>query len=425
MANNWEELRYELDKSENFKEIYNSPYYSDATYERFSDAEYKRRYAHAREIMERDGFDAYIFTGGMNIYSLGGAVAWATGLFDARGMCQYVVFPKEGDPMLVYPHAGCHIEAARKAVSVKDVRGSQGGQYAKVIAEKLTEVGADKGRIGITSIDRNGPEYLGAKVYLDLLEALPDATFEFCPTLLHELTTLKSAEEIEAMERAGELVVDAHKALIETAKPGVHEYELAAAGTHAIMKGNGVVHLMMIGSTSMHDPRIVFPNPLPSARVLQEGDIILGEMVATYKGYSAKIGHPITIGPPTEEADRFFKEVVLAGYRKLEAKLVPGNSLEDVREAGSHFREVGAQSRPIMIHGLDLITAPPFIYTDNVKAWAGDEIIRPGNTYAIEITPINADGTFGMFFSRTYVMTEDGQRNIVDFPMDELSVAGG
>ena len=173
------------------------------------------------------------------------------------------------------------------------------------------------------------------------------------------------------------------------------------------------------------DPKIVFPNPLPSARVLQEGDIILGEMVATYKGYSAKIGHPITVGPPTEMADKFFKEVVLAGYRKLEAKLVPGNSLEDVREGASHFREVGAQSRPILIHGLDLITAPPFIYTDATKPWPGDEIIRPGNTYAIEITPINADGTFGMFFSRTYVMTEDGQRNIVDFPMDELSIASG
>jgi Xaa-Pro dipeptidase len=425
MANNWEELRYDLDKSDNFKEIYNSPWYSDTVYEKFSDAEYERRFAHAREIMERDGFDAFLLTGGQNIYSLGGAVSWATHLFDERGMCQYVVLPKEGEPMLVYPHAGCHIEAARQAVSIKDVRGSQGGQYAKVISEKLTEVGAAKGRIGITTIDRNGPEYMGAKVYLDLVEALPDASFEFLPGLLHELTKLKSDEEIEAMVRAGELVVDAHKALIETAKPGVHEYELAAAATHAIMKGNGRVHLMMIGSTSMHDPKMVFPNPLPSSRVLKEGDIILGEMVATYMGYSAKIGHPITIGPPTEEFDKFFKEVVVAGYRKLEAKLVPGNSLEDVREAGSHFREVGAQSRPIMIHGLDLITAPPFIYTDTVKAIPDDEVIRPRNTYAIEITPINADGTFGMFFSRTYVMTEDGQRNIVDFPMDELSVAGG
>jgi Xaa-Pro aminopeptidase len=423
MANDWNQVRYELDKSENFKAICNSPWYSDAVYSKFSDSEYQRRYRHAREIMARDGFDALLLTGGQNIYSLGGAVSWATNLFDDRGMCQYVVFPKVGEPMLVYPHAGCHIEAARKMVSIEDVRGSEGGQYAKVIADRIKELGVEKGRIGITAIDRNGPEYMGVKTYQDLQKLLPDATLEFAPNLLHELTTIKSAEEIQAMERAGELV-DAFKALVETARPGVHEYELAAAGTYAIMKGNGRVHLMMIGSTSMHDPKLVFPNPLPSERVLQRGDVILCEMVATYKGYSAKIGHPITVGPPTDEYNEFFKVMALGGLRALEAELKPGNTLENVSKAGSYFRAHGGQSRPIMIHGLDLITAPPFVSTDHVKAVPGDEVIRSGNTYAIEITPIDAKGIYGLFFSRTYIITEDGARNIIPYPMDEIAVAG-
>src|SRR5574341_103006 len=405
MANDWTKVRYELDKDENFKAIYNSPWYSDAVYSKFSEAEYQRRYQHARDIMARDGFDAFLLTGGQNIYSMGGAVSWATNLFDDRGMCQYVILPKEGEPTLIYPHAGCHIEAARKMVSIQ-------------------EVGADKGRLGITAIDRNGPEFMGVKTYLDLQKLLPDATLEFLPGLLHELTTIKSAEEIQAMECAGELVVDGFKAVIDAARPGVHEYELAAAATYAIMKGNGRIHLMMIGSTSMHDPKMVFPNPLPSERVLKDGDIILCEMVATYKGYSAKIGHPITIGPPTEQYNTFFKKLALGGIRALEAELIPGNTLENVSKAGSYFRAHGGQSRPIMIHGLDLITAPPFISTDHVKALPGDEVIRPGNTYAIEITPISADGTFGIFFSRTYVITEDGHRNIIPYPMEEIAVAG-
>src|SRR5574341_1665720 len=425
MANDWTQVRYELDKSENFKAICNSPWYSDAVYTKFSDGEYQRRYKHAREIMARDGFDALILTGGQNIYSLGGAVAWATNLFDDRGMCQYVVLPKQGEPMLVYPHAGCHIEAARQMVSIKDVRGSEGGQYGKVIADRLKELGVEKGRIGITAIDRNGPEYMGVKTYQDLQKYLPDATLEFATNLLHELTTIKSAEEIEAMERAGELVVDAFKAVLETARPGVHEYELAAAGTYAIMKQNGRVHLMMIGSTSMHDPRMVFPNPLPSERVLQRGDVILCEIDRPRDGISAKIGHPITVGPPTDEYNEFFKVMALGGLRTLEAQLKSGNTLENVSKAGSYFRTHGGQSRPIMIHGLDLITAPPYISTDQIRPIPGDEVIRPGNTYAIEITPINADGTFGLFFSRTYVITENGARNIIPYPMDEMAVAEG
>jgi Xaa-Pro aminopeptidase len=129
------------------------------------------------------------------------------------------------------------------------------------------------------------------------------------------------------------------------------------------------------------------------------------------------------VGPPTKEYDQFYKEIVLEGFRALEAELVPGKTLEEISKAGSTFRDKGAQSRPIMVHGLDLITALPYILTDDVRGQPGDEVVKPGNTFAIEITPINADGTFGMFLSRTYVMTEDGQENIVHYPLDELAVA--
>jgi hypothetical protein len=39
---------------------------------------------------------------------------------------------------------------------------------------------------------------------------------------------------------------------------------------------------------------------------------------------------------------------------------------------------------------------------------------------SIEITPINSDGTFGMFMGRTYLITEDGHRQMAVYPMDEL-----
>ncbi|OGO20719.1 MAG: hypothetical protein A2Z14_01135 [Chloroflexi bacterium RBG_16_48_8] len=424
MAKDWNEIRHHLDHSTNFSSIYNSPYYSDSIYEKFSDAEYRRRYANVRKIMERDGFDALLLTGGQSIYRPGDAVTWATGLLDARGMCQYAIFPFEGEPTLIYPHSGSHIEAARRMVSIGDVRSSEGGQYGKVIADRLKELGVEEGRIGITACDRHGPEYMGIKTYNDLVERLPKATFEFLPDLIHELTAIKSEEEIEAMAKAGELAIEALKALVGAARPGIREYQLAAAGTHAILNGGGRVHLMMVGSTSMHDPKLVFPNPLPSHRVLREGDLILPEIIALYNGYYAKLGHPITIGPPTAEIDAFFKGVLLEGYRAIQAELMPGKTLEDVRQAGKTFREKGAQSRPSIVHGVDLLTASPNIHIDQIKALPGDGLIRPGNVFCIDIAPIQADGSYGLFLTRTFVITEEGQRNLVPFPVDELAVAG-
>ena len=78
------------------------------------------------------------------------------------------------------------------------------------------------------------------------------------------------------------------------------------------------------------------------------------------------------------------------------------------------------QSRPVMVHGIDMITALPFIYTDRINPAPTDGILEPGNLMSIEITPINADGTFGMFMGRTYLITEDGHRQMAVYPMDEL-----
>jgi len=424
-ANDWTKVRFDLDKSANFAAIFNSPWYSDAVYEKFSDAEFARRHARARDIMARDGFDALVFTGSPNIYSHGSGVTWASGLFDWRGMCQYVVLPRDGEPTLIYPHPGCHIEAARKMVSLNDVRDGQHGHYGRAVAERLAELGLQKGRIGIAAADRTGPEYMGVNAYQELQKHLPQATFVFLPLVLHELTRLKSAEEIRAMAKAGELAIKAQRAVAAAAKPGVRDYQLAAAATHAVLDGGGQVHLLMLASTSMADPRIIFPNPNPSQRVLGKGDIVLCELAMSYLGYSAKIGHPVSVGPPTGRYNTFFKEVVVPGFRTIQQELAPGKPLENVRKAASGaFRSRGAQSRPICMHGLDLITSLPFISVDEVRGEPYDMTMQPGATYSIEITPVSADGTFGIFFSRSYAITATGVQELTPFPHDDILVAG-
>lgn len=425
MDNDWNKVRHELDKSENFEAICNSPWYSDTVYNKFSDEEFARRHEAARKLMRRDGLDALILTGGPDIYSHGSGVTWGAGLIDERGMCQYMVLPLKGEPTLIYPHYGCHIEAARRMVSVRDVRSGQHGKYGKAVAERLIELNLQKGRIGIIAADRTGPEYMGVQAYFDMQKLLPQATFEFCPNLLHELTYCKSPEELRAMAKAGQLAIKALEAVKATAKPGVREYQLAGAVANAVLSEGGRYHLLMIGSTSMHDPKLIFPNPNPSARVLKEGDIVLSELAMSYMGYSAKIGHPVSIGRPTEQYSSFFKEVVVGGFKEIASHLKPGTTLEDMRRVGSRaFRERGAQSRPTIMHGLDLITSVPFIRADRVRAEPYETTMQPGMTYNIEITPVDKEGVFGIFYSRSFAITDTGAQDLTPYPVDEILVAG-
>ena len=76
------------------------------------------------------------------------------------------------------------------------------------------------------------------------------------------------------------------------------------------------------------------------------------------------------------------------------------------------------------MHGHDLITSLPFISLDEVKGEPYDMVMQPGMAYGIEITPVSADGTFGIFFSRSFAIIEGGVQALTPYPVDEIIVAG-
>ena len=87
------------------------------------------------------------------------------------------------------------------------------------------------------------------------------------------------------------------------------------------MDGGGDIDFLIIGSTPMDNPALIFGNPRPSGRVLKKGDMINMELAAGYRGYTAQIGSPITLGPPTDMVRKFWEEITLPGYNKIVAEI--------------------------------------------------------------------------------------------------------
>src|SRR5262249_56214480 len=98
---------------------------------------------------------------------------------------------------------------------------------------------------------------------------LPEAELVFTRGFLHELIVVHSEEELRCVRKAGVLCERAMQAMVARAKPGVPEYELRAAAGAAILEAGGDIDFLIIGSTPMPDPPIVFANPRPSHRKLQ------------------------------------------------------------------------------------------------------------------------------------------------------------
>jgi Xaa-Pro aminopeptidase len=402
-----------------------TPYYRDAAYGQFSREEYVRRYSALRQKMRELGLDCAIVPGGPSHWSFGGGMLWLTGHWEWHALAAYVVVPLEGEPTLVYAMGGTHIEAVRRetAAGLGDVRSSRGGRYAEVIAERIRELGLERGRIGLLEIDPRHGDHLPVNQFETLRSSLPEAELVFTKGIMHELLSVHSEEELDCVRTAGRLCQRAMEALVERAAPGVTEYQLRAAAGHAILDGGGDIDFLIIGSTPMADPALVFGNPRPSGRVLSEGDMILMELAAGYRGYSAQIGSPVCVGEPPSEVRRFWDEVALPGYQRMVAAIGPGKPMEDLRQAGRFFREAGVQSRPLHAHGIDFVSDGPHVFADRVVAEPFEELMRPGMVIMAEPNPISADGMLGMFVGHTFIVTGDGRERVDEFPL-ELIVAG-
>ena len=93
--------------------------------------------------MQEQDLDVVICPGGPSHWSFGGGMLWLSGHWEWHSLAAYVVFPRDGEPTLIYGMGGTHIEAVRREVSVaiSDVRSSRGGLYGVVMAERIAETG--------------------------------------------------------------------------------------------------------------------------------------------------------------------------------------------------------------------------------------------------------------------------------------------
>jgi Xaa-Pro aminopeptidase len=420
----WETVRSKLDQALPFANMRGTPYYRDAVYEQFSPQEYARRYAALRAKMKETKLDCVIAAGGPSHWSFGAGMLWLTGHIEWHALCCYVLVPLDGEPTMIYSMGGTHAEAVRRQVEVaiKDVRHSRNGRYAEVMVERLKELKLERGRIGLMEIDPRHEDYMPVNQYNTLRAGLPDAELVFTKGFLHDLVVIHSSEELDCVRKAGVLCQRAMEAIIARAKPGAKEYELRAAAGAAILEGGGDIDFLIIGSTPMANPAMIFGNPRPSQRVLQNGDIINMELAAGYRGYTAQIGSPITLGEPTEMVRKFWEEITLPGYNKIVAEIAPGKPAEAMRIASRFFRDHGVQSRPTQCHGIDLVTDNPHVTAEHVRGGEGDMVLKPNMVIMAEPNPIRPDGMFGIFLGHTFIVNETGHEVVDAFPL-EIAVA--
>jgi Xaa-Pro aminopeptidase len=391
-------------------------------YPRFSSAEYDRRYDNIRGMMRALNLDCLLIIGGSAAYGRGWFnFRYVTNMLGKAEMANYCFFPKDGEPAVVTRPGHSLAGAMLARTTVRHVIVGSPSVLGAIVDE-IKERGYDKGRIGIVEYD---PYTSIPKNHWDFFTSnLPQAEFRFVTKEFVAMRLLKSAEEIQALERSAEFGDIGIRAMQERVEPGMSEAEVFGIVHEAVLKAGGEMGMIQIGSCSMLDPDINDQRPRPVERVIGDRDIINNELGIFYNGYEAQCGKPVVTGEPTAEYKEMF-DIALEGYRRLVPTLYAGRSSADSSDAMKFILDTGYEFYGGFLQGM-LGANPrhePQIGFDRVQSAEdrylygpdGRLVYQVGHVFTLQMHIVDKSHARGLFLGDFFAIEEKGPRCLNKF----------
>jgi Xaa-Pro aminopeptidase len=154
-------------------------------------------------------------------------------------------------------------------------------------------------------------------------------------TIVHELRVLKSPEEIDIMQRAADIAAEAHVEAMKAARPGMKEYEIEAL-IEQIFRRLGAAapaYTSIIGA----GPNATILHYINNDGELRDGDLLLIDAGAEYRGYASDITRTFPINGHYTKAQREIYDLVLEAQMSCVERVRPGTTHDQLK---SHSIEV-------------------------------------------------------------------------------------
>ncbi|MEO8586925.1 MAG: aminopeptidase P family protein [Acidobacteriota bacterium] len=155
-----------------------------------------------------------------------------------------------------------------------------------------------------------------------------------------QMRLVKDAAEIAIMREAVNLSVEAHRAALALARPGVNEGVLKAAMVQRCLAGGAarMAYAPIVGS----GPNSVILHYPDANRVMQRGEMIVNDTACEYGLYAADVTRSYPVNGTFSPEQRALYEIVLAAQKAGIAKVV----------AGAKHHEIHDASHEVVIDGL-------------------------------------------------------------------------
>jgi Xaa-Pro dipeptidase len=322
------------------------------------------------------------------------------------------LFAPERQPWLILPE----FERTKAETGLIDFRLATYGEDEASRRQAFEQAAAG---FGLGSM-RVGVEPLRLRVLeLRILEAAaPEAKFVNGEPALIPVRASKDETEVQAMRKAAGIAERALEASLAHVRVGMTERELASELTLQLLRAGSDPELPFSPIVAA-GPNSALPHAVPTARKMQQGDLLLVDWGASHGGYFSDITRTFALGAPDPELEQIHKIVQGANLAGRNA-VRPGSTCAAVDDAA---RSVIARAGYADFfnhrtgHGIGLdVHEPPYIRGDN------PEQLVPGMTFTIE-PGVYLSGRGGVRVEDDVLVTTDGGETLTSMPR-ELRILG-
>jgi Xaa-Pro dipeptidase len=323
--------------------------------------EFDSRIAKVRQAMREKGLQALlVFDAGRHNFLRTNYVAYLTD-FISVGPETILVLPLE-DPAALYLTPVWDIPRAQRESAVADVR------PFKELWNRLPSLGSKIGLVGRESM------------HVDLHDKISQALNQTpinAKDIIDSMARRKGAFELERLKKAAAIADAGVQALHEDARVGLKEFELAAIVEYRMRFLGAEDNFGMVVGNS-HNQAL---HP-PTDRIMQSGDIIIGEITPCIGGLFVQICRTMVLGQPSpvvEEKYGILKKAMGLGLKAAQV----GAPASDVAAAiNGAFYEAGYEK----------YCRPPFMRVRGHGLGCGS--FAPGSLEEENKTPLEEGMTF-------------------------------
>ncbi len=383
----------------------------------FERAEYEERIGRARQLLRERGLAALlVFAQESHFYLTG---------YDSSGYLffQVALLTADEQPIVLLTRRPDR-QQARETSVIEDIRiwyNTEDADPARDLRAILEEKGLQGERIGIEldTYGLTGASHERVRRALDGWCRLEDAS-----DLVRRLRLVKSGAELAFVRQAAGLADRALLRMLDSARPGVLDTEVTAAGLSEMLGGGGDVP--PAGPLVNSGPRALYGRSVCGSHPLEEVDQLTIEFAASYRRYTACIMRTAAVGR-AEPRQRELFDIVAEALQAMTEAAAPGRPLGEIDDAHRRvFDAAGHRTNRFSACGYSLgatfrpswMDVPPMLYSGN------GTVGEPGMVLFLHAMLPDESRGLAMSAGHTLVLTAEGREVLSDLELSFPPVAG-